>query len=418
MIISLGYDERTDSFILKEENLIKINLRNFTETNSFNTDIIFKNSLAKIFNEYNTIKYLQSFEILNRDIILSARRGNILENNVVDRIHELIKIFTNFCRKEQKLSVNYWPLSQEIKPEKYSDTSRWGKSLYVRYGNVELRVIESFLRRPTELFKGLEEIKNNIDSNDYMYGARSTSKGSWFDSSDVDFCLRKLITNAGFYPSLISNDYSLDKWCNMYLDALTNSEYLFSYSGAYPNFWVTQNLLLKNDKKISYQNFPSLNKFYSYLAENKILFVTPFYEQINHLYETGNIFHLYKNQQLPFFEIKAIKADVSTYPNRPHESWFESFQMLMNRVDDAFKTETPDIFFASCGCYGLPICNYVFKRYGCTSIYYGNHINTLFGIRQQCSEGWLPEERNLKNWANSNLGKYKNINMIDGGRYL
>ena len=176
MIISLGYDERTDSFVLQEENLIRINLRNFTEINSLNTDIIFKNSLSKIFNEYNNIKYLQSFDILNRDIILSSRRGNILENNVVDKIHELIKIFTNLCKKEQKLSVNYWPLSQEIKSKKNSDTSRWGKSLYVRYGNVELRVIESFLRRPTELFKGLEEIKNNIDSHDFMYGDRLTSK--------------------------------------------------------------------------------------------------------------------------------------------------------------------------------------------------------------------------------------------------
>jgi hypothetical protein len=290
--------------------------------------------------------------------------------------------------------------------------------LYVRYGNVELRVIESFIRRPNELFKGLEEVKKHIDSQDFMYGNRTTPKGSWFDSSDISFCLRKLITNAGFYPSFNSNDCSLGKWCNMYLDALINSEYLFPYQQAYPNFWVTQNLLLKKDKKISYQKFPDINKFYSFLADKKILFATPFSEQINDLYKTGNIFHLYKNKQLLHFEIKGIKADISTYPNRPHESWFESFQVLINRVDDAFKTSTPNVFFASCGCYGLPICNYVYKRYGCTSIYYGNHLNTLFGIRQQCSEGWMLQERNLNNWANSNLSQYKNINMIDGGRYL
>ena len=291
----------------------------------------------------------------------------------------------------------------------------WGDGVYGRYGNVELSVLESWIRDSQELYAQQREIISNLEDEEYMYA--SAQRSYFLSASDVNFNLRRLMTNAGFYAPLQQEDESLQVWCDLYYRAIKNSRMLFPYMAVLPNFLVVQDKILAEGGEISYAGFPSHAAFYALLEGKDVLLVTPFASQINQLYADGRMFDLYADVKVPRFKLRAVPSYISTYPNRPHGSWLETFGALCAAIDQEFQNRPFTIFFASAGCYGMPLADYVHERYGGPAVYNGNWINALFGIRQACTENAFASSRKLHNWAKSDLASVPNVARIDGGRY-
>jgi hypothetical protein len=264
-----------------------------------------------------------------------------------------------------------------------------------------------------------QEIQENLPHHDYMY-SRSSTLGNWLTSKHTNYNIRRLMTNAGFYSSGDMNSFLSDfnNWGDLYLSALKQSNNLFLYPGAYPNYlMIERNIFSTTGIITDYKTFPSPTVFYRLLEGHDICFVTPFNKQIEELYNSRDILHLYKDISIPEFSMRTIPAFISTYPNSPHAGWSDTFNTLKDLIDQAYRKRRFSLFFAASGCYGLPLCSYVNKQYGVPSVYNGNLLNTLFGISQKSNIDFMKDRKNLDKWRASDLDKVKNMKLIDGGRY-
>jgi len=414
-LYSLGYNELMPELIMDESPFIRINLAPFLPF-AKERESVRHLRLALSTLEQNRLNegdiIVTSFEPLNSDLRAALTRKKAFSPEDYDRISKLITVFGLYFR-QKPFRKKHWIASQA------QQIRQWEPKFYGRYWNVELRVIDSYLRNQSKIGVKLAEIQHHLADENYMY--QGSGSVHWLSAADVNFNLRRLMTNAGFYLSdnpAETDGEALCFWAKKYLDALAGTHFLFPYPTCYPNFFVPQDHLFRQQGVIKdYVAFPEPEKFYATLKGHDILLMTPFYNEVNGLYSSKRLFNLYTDIAVPDFSLTAVPAYISTYPNRPHGSWNETFQHLIAEIDRAFAANTFSIFFASCGCYGMPICHYVHTRYGCTSVYIGNYINTLFGILQQCSETFMQERRINENWAIGNLTQFKNVAKIDGGRY-
>ena len=298
------------------------------------------------------------------------------------------------------------------------------KGLYLRYGNVELRVIESFFRYKDEgVIKNALEIVRSINDENFIYEIMSHGIDRWLSSGDLSFNIKALMTNAGFYFSenLETATSDILNWINCYINALlTSNAKLFPYPPCYPFFLNVQKGLsgINPSYAPSYLHFPDPKKFFSMLKGRKVLILSPFKDEINRMLSEHRLRNLYDEFVIEDIVFHVIEAPISTYPNRPNNGWSDTYNQLKQNISYAMASCKFDIFLASCGCYGLPIVSHVYHTYDCTSVYYGNFLNTLFGIRQNCSIDF--EKGRIKDHLriSGDLSKFKNVSLIDGGRYV
>jgi hypothetical protein len=159
---------------------------------------------------------------------------------------------------------------------------------------------------------------------------------------------------------------------------------------------------------------PDRHQIYDSLAGKDVLFVSPLAHIVNGQVSSGRLKGLYRNYELPPFSLRAVPAWISTWPNRPHENWRETFRRMCDAVDAAHRERPFDVFIASCGCYGLPISDFARSQYGCSTLYIGHAAHTLFGLFPNPSNQAINPEM----WAEGDLDRYTNVAKIDGGRYV
>ncbi len=299
-----------------------------------------------------------------------------------------------------------------------SEMTKFEPGLHVRTGNVECRVIEQHLRNKKGNQEAIREISSKLGDAEFMYSDAGTEKLNWMDSGDQNWNIRKLITNAGFYPSIDEDGSTLNYWAEQYLEGLSNSRGMFRNPGVdfYEN--VIENLLLNARQSFNYINFPSRVRFHEMLQNQKVLFVTAFSLEIDEIYKNGKIFKLWKDYELPDFKLTTVQAPMSIYPNRPDDDWRNSFEKLCHAIDEQFAKQDFSLFFVSAGAYGIPMANYVHQKYGVSSNSFGNYTNFLFGVRQNTTESESPELRNWENWAKSSLSRISGLATVDDGRYV
>ena len=292
------------------------------------------------------------------------------------------------------------------------------QSALLRYGNVELRVIENYLTRPAELEETLVALLPRADDDPAMWERGKPSH--YLATDDLDLNLRRLFTNAGFYcPTNRTDAWNvLRQWCDLYLAALQNST-LVGYPGAYPFYFVIQRLLWERSGQVPvYVRHPRPAEVYRCFAGKRVLFVSPLAKQAESQVNSGRIKRFFKDFEVPDFSFRAVPAWISTWPNRPHQSWSDTFGRLCEAVDRAFQDEPFDVFLASCGCYGLPVCQHVRSRYASRTIYLGNIANAFFGVRQQGTRHLWQGRVEETLWVEGDLSKYRFLDRIDGGRYV
>lgn len=406
----------------------------------FATDDVFSFTLGDI-------KYLNLYKVLkdsNKSIIYIEKSIDnfLLEFNTDDDIYvSAVALLQQQIIREQAGFKNLSGLDVDgmtyIIAETYLKTRNFKKiewiredldtvdfsvnGLYVRYGMVEVRLLDCLLRNPERINDALSVIHDRQNDSEFMYQTMRQDASKWLSSGDIDFNLRALMTNAGFYLSerFDSALDDLEQWKTAYLAGILKGR-LLSVPPAYPWFFgfsrrIQESLL--NSYVPEYLHFPSSERFFDMLKGKNVLILSPLKSQIDRMIEEGRLEKLYKNFKITDINFITIEAPISTYPNRPGTGWMDSFAKLKLDIDNQFKNIKFDFFTASCGCYGIPICEYVYSEHSCTALYYGNWLNTLLGIRQKCSLDFI-SEINEEFRIDGDLARYKNIEKIDDGRYL
>lgn len=334
--------------------------------------------------------------------------------NTATQLHKYLSLFDYFHRKQFGKGIGFFskrPIIDLNKPP----------NLYIRPGNVELRAARTILRHPENLEQIAIDIYKNWDSPEFFYEPDTSDD---VQVSDLSFSIRQLLTNAGMYaidpPSLVA---SLHGWANRYISAcFTGSEILLNWSyGMHTHAVRTaaaeNGLRFGPNRRVQIGPVLSL---YEQLAEKTILLISPFATTCVKTVESGNVKRLWKNHRVPDFKLIGLDAYITTYPNRPHRSWLETFYVLCSRIDGILAQTEIDLVMGSCGCYGLPLMDYCYKRHGISSFYFGNLTHLFFGIRQNDFAQYM-SDANAEFWANpfhEISHKPKNFNLIDNGRYI
>ncbi len=309
----------------------------------------------------------------------------------------------------------------QIETPSKADIHRYDPNVHhalVRYGNVELRVLQNYLLDPATQHAALDGVLGRIDEDSFMYAPKDVT--GYLGGHDFGWNLRRLMTNAGFYvmrnPDRARG--ALTDWAERYAAALKNS-YLVWNNNFYPYFlkielafWIQSRILPR------YVRAPNVFAIYEALRAREVVFMSPLAHLAREQVESGRLHKLYLDYEVPPFSLRALDAWISTWPNKPHGDWSETFARLCDSVESAYAAAPFEIFIASCGCYGLPICDYVRTRFGCRVLYIGNFSHVLFGIRQAATRDFLNDRVNAAMWLDSDLGCYPNMDRIDGGRYL
>lgn len=288
----------------------------------------------------------------------------------------------------------------------------------VRYGVVELRVVQNYLLDRESLRLALQDIIRKLDDEKRMYEPGSPT--NYLVADDPDFNLRTLMTNAGFYvqPDIASAWRALECWAEGYISALRSS-YLAWHNGFAPYYLKIQRAIRRQYSVVpQYVRSPNPFKIYDSLRDKKVLFLSALAHLAQDQVTSGRIHKLYKHRDVPGFSLRGIQAWISTWPNRPHADWYETFQRTCEMIEMEYRREPFDIFVAACGCYGLPVCDFVRKRFGCAVLYVGHFSNVIFGIRPGRDPDYMKERVNREMWVSSDLQRFPNMARIDGGRYV
>jgi hypothetical protein len=111
------------------------------------------------------------------------------------------------------------------------------------------------------------------------------------------------------------------------------------------------------------------------LAGKKVLVVHPFASTIRAQYAKREL--LFKNDLLPAFELKTIKAVQSIAGEKTEfADWFAALESMKAAMD----REDYDICLIGCGAYGFPLAAHA-KRAGKKAFHLGGSLQLLFGIR-------------------------------------
>jgi hypothetical protein len=355
-----------------------------------------------------------SFQPIGADIRDSVERGHRVGPQGYHLLRQLLEVLVLTSRSLDSPVISYVPGDEP--PFQWASSTGEPIGLYGRVGNVELRVLDSFLTSRNEFFDSCDAVRLRSLSREDLRVPRTRGSG-WLSSQDVEFNVRLLLTNAGFYFA-DGEDSSIRLWCDRYFEALRTSTALFPYPNANPFFFIVQEELANRGPLPPYVRFPAMKDFYRLMADRTVVFVTPFADLVRHQVASGRVRKLFAGIEVPEFEIETIQSPMSIYPNRPDESWNDSFLRTVAQIDAKLASCESAIFIASAGCYGMPLAAHASRHHRVPSLYYGNAVHGYFGIRQNGTAGLGAGNRIEGNWVDGNLSKVPGVAHVDGGRYI
>jgi len=286
--------------------------------------------------------------------------------------------------------------------------------LIIRPGIIELRACN--LTHHPIIIESLTALSNHIHDNKYVRETAKKGLDNWLstrhDRKNYEHILSDLMTNAGFYISddvtaAIDNFYFFK---DKYTHAIVNADYIMQWP--FVNCYALNILNEKKKiKKVEYINLTDTNNLVMLFNDKSILFVTPFKKLIDSQYTSGNLYKLRRSNNLTRVRLDTIEAFLTTYPNRKHNSFIETYKYYVQEIDAMFAKNKYDIFTCSCGCYGIILCEYVYRTYNVTSVYVGNAINKFFGI------SFTSADHNVY-YVKSDLHmRYKDMDKIENNVY-
>jgi len=225
--------------------------------------------------------------------------------------------------------------------------------MIARFGATESTVLKNYIGINTDHHSILDFIRNKCPP--------------WWWNENI---LKNFNIWSGFFPIETT---LVEKYCKLVFSDLPQIDILGT--------WVSDdNLYEKALKDASRVEFEYLEPFFSNrpwtkaLEGKKILVIHPFQKSIEKQYQKREL--LFKNNLLPKFELKTIKA-VQTVANEKSDfkDWFEALEFMKQKMNQT----DYDIALIGCGAYGLNLAAHA-KRMGKKGFHLAGVLQILFGI--------------------------------------
>ena len=190
----------------------------------------------------------------------------------------------------------------------------------------------------------------------------------WWNTNNFKYFQK----NAGFFP-LETN--LIEKYCELTLTDLGLTDVLGIWpSSNYENIFNNNLQKITRIRGLFIAPFFSNKPWTKALEEKKVLVIHPFQKTIEQQYQKKEL--LFKNNLLPNFELKTIKAITSFLDEKTEfKTWFEaldSMKQQMNNIDY-------DVALIGCGAYGFSLAAHA-KQMGKKAVQLGGALQILFGI--------------------------------------
>ena len=213
-------------------------------------------------------------------------------------------------------------------------------------------------------------LKNYIGINSKhrsILGFIKGKSGPWWWNKNI---LRNFKVWSGFFPL---DTILVEKYCRLVLSDIPEINILGTWK-------ADKNLcndMLNNTLKVEFEYLEPFfaNKPWLRALENKkVLVIHPFKDSIESQYKKREL--LFKNNLLPKFELKVIKA-VQTVANEKSKfkNWFEALEYMKKQMNET----DYDIALIGCGAYGFNLAAHA-KRMGKKGFHLGGVLQVLFGI--------------------------------------
>ena len=265
-------------------------------------------------------------------------------------IRKLYLLFLPLKRIKFQIDLNEAEKANKLISDKLNSIS---PCMIARFGATELNVINNHIGINSKEKSILKFITNKCPQ--------------WWWNKNI---LRNFKVWSGFFPI---DTLLVEKYCKLVLSDVPEVNILGTWK-------ADENLCedeLQNTVKIDFEYlepFFSNNPWTKALEGKKVLVIHPFQNSIESQYKKHKL--LFKNNLLPKFELKTIKA-VQTVANEKSEfeNWFEALDFMknqMNKIDY-------DIALIGCGAYGFNLAAHA-KRMGKKGFHLGGVLQMLFGI--------------------------------------
>ena len=178
--------------------------------------------------------------------------------------------------------------------------------------------------------------------------------------------------NAGFFPIEIS---LIEKYCKLMLSDIPQIDILGVRRKRNNEKLLNKKLQHVLEVKLVFLEPYFSNKPWTRALEGKkVLVIHPFQKSIEQQYQKREL--LFKNNLLPKFELKTIKAvQTNANENSKFNTWFEALDSMKQQMDKI----DYDIALIGCGAYGLHLAAHA-KRMGKKSVHLGGALQICFGI--------------------------------------
>jgi hypothetical protein len=258
----------------------------------------------------------------------------------------------------------FFPINLKLFFPNANDADRASEKIYsllisdkpcmiARFGANESNVLKSYIRINSKHRSILDFIRGK--------------SAPWWWNKNI---LRNFNFVAGFFPI---NTLLIEKYCKLVFSDTPEVNMLGT--------WRDDDRLcedeLRNALKVDFEYlepFFSNNPWTKALEGKKVLVIHPFQNSIESQYKKREL--LFKNNLLPKFELKTIKA-IQTVANEKSEfkNWFEALDYMKNQMNEI----DYDIALIGCGAYGFNLAAHA-KRMGKKSFHLGGVLQMLFGI--------------------------------------
>jgi hypothetical protein len=419
-IFELTYERESSEILIEEivgnNRVVRINLANFES--DLNSKLSAVQSLIKSgifhFRGSASEERLLRFSFNNL-----WKRGEKLSDNQIDILKRNLLWWSKLKRRNDiTLAENISEKDFGVEEGKRTFTLE-GSPFFLRLGIVELRVLEAYIQNRDVLFSSLKKVMDNHLSSEYMKSLAQNT--SYLFQDDLEWNIRRLMTNAGFYSdgSYQNAVQNLDIWCNTYLRAVDLGDAEFRVPGLfYQGLYTYQRRAGLSGSDIPFTKI-SVRGWYEQLENQVIVFVTPFAKQISQIFGSEHMPNLYEDYKLKKFSVITVEAPMSIFPHRPHRDWQQSYESTLEQVRKCVRKNKATLFIAAAGSYGLPLCSAVHEEFEIASIYRGHFSNSLFGVLSgNATSNFGGFNRVLSNWQRSHLSSVEGLAKIDNGRYI
>jgi hypothetical protein len=183
----------------------------------------------------------------------------------------------------------------------------------------------------------------------------------------------QMYTNAGFY----GDEDTYRKWKNLYVQAMINCTAILDVVSC-PSFAIQGDLMVKlNLWKPTLPYIENPIYWVNIIQDIKEPIGIVSFFKADIIRQIGKLDKIWGTPKMKNKDFVIVKAFQSITGNRPHENWHKTYIELQKKID---KHPHIKVWFVSCGCYGLPICDYLKSR-GCRAVYLGGILQLLFGLK-------------------------------------